>query len=71
MLESPQTALNSANAAIDVDPFNAKCYYRKYQALEALGQYEDAMSSLHEANKIEPKNKDIKRAMTKVMNKYN
>ena len=66
MLDSPETALNSANAAIELDPSNAKGYYRKYQALEALDRFEEALECLLAAKKIEPKNKDVKKAITKV-----
>lgn len=56
-------ALADAEACIGIDPNYVKGLFRKGLALHAMKRYQEAMSVLSSALKIEPKNKQIKQAL--------
>ena len=56
-------ALKDATEAVILEPTYVKAVFRKGLALHAMGQYQDAITSLGAALKIEPKNKQIKQAL--------
>lgn len=58
-----EKALKDGTEAEILDPTYVKGIFRKGLALHAMGRYEEAISSLAIAQKIEPKNKQIKQAL--------
>mmetsp|Transcript_6999 Transcript_6999/g.14487 ORF Transcript_6999/g.14487 Transcript_6999/m.14487 type:complete len:574 (+) Transcript_6999:100-1821(+) len=58
-----EKALKDGTEAEILDPTYVKGIFRKGLALHAIGRYEEAISSLAVAQKIEPKNKQIKQAL--------
>ena len=56
-------ALGDGIEAERLDPTYVKGIFRKGLALHAMGRYEEAIASLATAQKIEPKNKQIKQAL--------
>lgn len=56
-------ALADGEEAERLDPNYVKGIFRKGLALHAMGRYQDALTSLSTALKIEPKNKQIKQAL--------
>lgn len=58
-----ERALADATRAQEIDPTYVKGVFRKGLALHAMGHYEEAIKILAEANKLEPKNKQIKQAL--------
>jgi hypothetical protein len=52
-----ETALIDAESAIEANPAWAKGFFRKGQALEALGRFEEAIEAYEEVLKIEPGDK--------------
>ncbi len=56
-------ALADATKAVHLEPTYVKSSFRKGLALHAMGRYEEAISPLAAALKIEPKNKQIKQAL--------
>ncbi|KAL3817546.1 hypothetical protein ACHAXA_003719 [Cyclostephanos tholiformis] len=58
-----EKALTDGIDAERLDPMYVKGIFRKGLALHAMGRYEEAIASLASAQKIEPKNKQIKQAL--------
>ncbi len=58
-----EKALKDGIDAEGLDPTYVKGIFRKGLALHAMGRYEEAIASLASAQKIEPKNKQIKQAI--------
>jgi tetratricopeptide (TPR) repeat protein len=56
-------ALKDSTDAERLDPTYVKGIFRKGLALHAMGKYEEAIKSLSSAQKIEPKNAQIKQAL--------
>jgi len=56
-------ALKDATEAESLEPTYVKGVFRKGLALHAMGRYQEAITSLAAALKIEPKNKQIKQAL--------
>lgn len=56
-------ALKDGSEAARLEPTYVKGVFRKGLALHAMGRYQDALTSLAAASKIEPKNKQIKQAL--------
>lgn len=56
-------ALKDGTDAETLDPTYVKGIFRKGLALHAMGRYEEAIKSLSSAQKIEPKNAQIKQAL--------
>lgn len=56
-------ALKDSTDAERLDPTYVKGIFRKGLALHAMGRYEEAIKSLSSAQKIEPKNAQIKQAL--------
>jgi tetratricopeptide (TPR) repeat protein len=56
-------ALKDASEAAELEPSYVKAVFRKGLALHAMGNYEDAITALAAALKMEPKNKQIKQAL--------
>ncbi len=56
-------ALDDAIEAERLDPTYCKAHFRKGLALHAMGRYQEALTALSAALKIEPKNKQIKQAI--------
>ncbi|GFH57564.1 hypothetical protein CTEN210_14040 [Chaetoceros tenuissimus] len=56
-------ALDDATEAERLEPSYVKGVFRKGLSLHAMGRYEEAITSLAAASKIEPKNKQIKQAL--------
>jgi len=63
-------ALADADACINMDSSYVKGLFRKGLALHAMKRYQDAISVLASALKIEPKNKQIKQALQFAEVKY-
>ena len=59
-----ERALADAELASALDPTYVKGVFRRGLALHAMKQYEAAIPALAEAHKIEPKNKQIRQALT-------
>ncbi|KAL9187846.1 hypothetical protein ACHAXT_006224 [Thalassiosira profunda] len=58
-----EKALKDGVDAEKLDPTYVKGIFRKGLALHAMGRYEEAIKSLAAAQKLEPKNKQIKQAL--------
>ena len=58
-----EKALADATRAQEIDPTYVKGVFRRGLALHAMGRYQEAIQVLAEANKLEPKNKQIKQAL--------
>lgn len=58
-----EKALKDGTEAEIIDPTYVKGIFRKGLALHAMGRYEEAIKSLASAQKLEPKNKQIKQAL--------
>ena len=58
-----EKALKDGGDAELLDPTYVKGIFRKGLALHAMGRYEEAIKSLARAQKLEPKNKQIKQAL--------
>jgi tetratricopeptide (TPR) repeat protein len=58
-----EKALADATRAQEIDPMYVKGVFRRGLALHAMGQYQEAIKVLAEANRLEPKNKQIKQAL--------
>lgn len=58
-----EKALKDGSDAASLDPTYVKGTFRKGLALHAMGRYEEAIQSLASAQKVEPKNKQIKQAL--------
>ena len=58
-----EKALKDGIDAEGLDPTYVKGIFRKGLALHAMGRYEEAIASLASAQKLEPKNKQIKQAI--------
>jgi tetratricopeptide (TPR) repeat protein len=58
-----EKALEDAERALRCNPQNVKAGFRKGLSLHAMGRYREALPVLAEANKIEPKNKQILHAL--------
>jgi tetratricopeptide (TPR) repeat protein len=58
-----ERALADATRAQEIDPTYVKGVFRRGLALHAMGQYQEAITVLAEANRLEPKNKQIKQAL--------
>lgn len=56
-------ALADAEKCIEVDPSNAKGWFRKGMSFHAMKQYPEAIPALLEAEKLEPNNKQIPEAI--------
>lgn len=54
-----EKALADATKSVEVDPRNAKGWFRKGISLHAMGQYREAIPALLEAEKLEPTNKQV------------
>ena len=52
-----------AKRAMEINPKNIKALFRRGLSLHALARYQEAIPFLAEAQKIEPKNKQIKQAL--------
>ncbi|KAM4747182.1 peptidyl-prolyl cis-trans isomerase FKBP8-like isoform 2-T2 [Rhinophrynus dorsalis] len=59
--------INSCNAVLEMDENNAKALYRKGKVLSERGEYEEAMSILKEALKLEPTTKAIHAELSKLV----
>jgi tetratricopeptide (TPR) repeat protein len=59
-------SLEHANKALDSNPSHAKALYRKALAQVELGDYEEADRTYEKALEVEPENKAIKKARSKV-----
>jgi len=58
-----EKALKDGTDAELLDPTYVKGIFRKGLALHAMGRYQEAIKSLSSAQKLEPKNKQIKQAL--------
>jgi len=58
-----EKALKDGTDAELLDPTYVKGVFRKGLALHAMGRYQEAIKSLSSAQKVEPKNKQIKQAL--------
>ena len=58
-----EKALKDGNDSELLDPTYVKGIFRKGVALHAMGRYRDAIESLAAAQKLEPKNKQVKQAL--------
>ena len=58
-----EKALDDGIEAERLDPTYVKGIFRRGLALHAMGRYEEAIASLARAQKIEPKNRQIKQAL--------
>ena len=61
-----EKALDDAVAAIGISPDWAKGFFRKGQALEALGRYDEAIGAFEEVVKFEPDNNAVLTKLIKV-----
>lgn len=61
---NPEKAYDDACLCLKNDPTYLKGIFRKGMALHAMGKYEEALPVLAEALKHEPKNKQIKQALS-------
>lgn len=59
-----ENALADANACLDIDPTHVKATFRKGMALHAMERYREACPVLSKALQMEPKNTQIKAALT-------
>ncbi|KAG9489216.1 hypothetical protein GDO78_005292 [Eleutherodactylus coqui] len=59
--------INSCNAVLEMDIDNAKALYRKGKVLSERGDYEEAMSVLKQALKLEPTTKAIHAELSKLV----
>ncbi|KAM9313048.1 peptidyl-prolyl cis-trans isomerase FKBP8-like [Gastrophryne carolinensis] len=59
--------LNSCNAVLEMDTDNAKALYRKGKVLSERGKYEEAMTVLKKALKLEPTTKAIHSELSKLV----
>ncbi|XP_077329331.1 peptidyl-prolyl cis-trans isomerase FKBP8-like [Lithobates pipiens] len=59
--------INSCNAVLEMDTENAKALYRKGKVLSERGEYEEAMSVLKRALKLEPTTKAIHAELSKLV----
>ena len=57
-------ALADCDACLALDPAHVKCLFRKGLALHALGRYREACPALGKALQLEPKNAQIRSALT-------
>ena len=58
-----EKAANDAASAMEISPSNVKACFRRGLALHAAGRYQEALPFLAKAEKLEPKNKQIKQAL--------
>lgn len=58
-LGNHEKALADAEKVIELDPSNAKGWFRKGMSLHAMERYPEAIPALAEAEKLDPKNKQI------------
>jgi len=58
-----EKALADATRAVKMEPTYVKASFRKGLALHAMGKYSEALPVLAQAQKLEPKNKQIKQAL--------
>ncbi|XP_073424706.1 peptidyl-prolyl cis-trans isomerase FKBP8-like [Dendrobates tinctorius] len=59
--------LNSCNAVLEMDEDNAKALYRKGKVLSERGDYEEAMTVLKQALKLEPTTKAIHAELSRLV----
>ncbi|KAG8575433.1 hypothetical protein GDO81_009551 [Engystomops pustulosus] len=59
--------INSCNAVLEMDTDNAKALYRKGKVLSERGEYEEAMSILKQALRVEPTTKAIHAELSKLV----
>merc|ERR1711953_1494454 len=62
-LGNNEKALDDAQKCTEVDPSNAKGWFRKGMSLHAMKRYPEAIPALLEAEKIEPSNKQVQDAI--------
>merc|ERR1712187_465045 len=62
-LGNHEKALEDAIKCTEVDPSNAKGWFRKGMSLHAMKRYPEAIPALLEAEKIEPNNKQMPEAI--------
>merc|ERR1712203_212006 len=62
-LGQTQEALDDASKCVELDAGNAKGWFRKGACLQQLEKYPEAIQAYLEAEKLEPKNDDIKRGI--------
>merc|ERR1712187_358352 len=62
-LGDPEKSLVDATRCTEVDPKNPKGWFRKGISLHAMKRYPDAIPALVEAEKLDPKNKQIPEAI--------
>jgi len=62
-LGNPDKALADAKKCVEEDPTNAKGWFRQGMSLHAMKRYPEAIPPLLEAEKLEPKNKQIPEAI--------
>lgn len=65
-LSRHEDCIEDCTAAIEVDRYHVKSYYRRAQAHEQLKQYSDAVRDLHEVLRIDSKNKDAIQLMRQI-----
>ncbi|XP_797752.4 protein unc-45 homolog B [Strongylocentrotus purpuratus] len=65
-LENNEQAAQDAKAALDLNPSDFKAMFRKCQALEALGQIEEAFKSAMQLNHMDPNNKSVQAMLTRM-----
>nr|XP_054754346.1 protein unc-45 homolog B-like [Lytechinus pictus] len=65
-LENFEQAAQDAQAALDLTPGDFKAMFRKCQALEALGQIEEAFKSAMQLNHMDPNNKSVKAMLARM-----
>ena len=58
-----EKAEQDAKRAMEINPQNVKAMFRRGLSLHALARYQEAIPFLAEAQKLEPKNKQIKQAL--------
>jgi hypothetical protein len=63
-LGDPENALADAIAVLEIDPKHVKANFRRGMALHALERYREACPVLSKALELEPKNAQIKAALT-------
>mmetsp|Transcript_7559 Transcript_7559/g.12708 ORF Transcript_7559/g.12708 Transcript_7559/m.12708 type:complete len:461 (-) Transcript_7559:142-1524(-) len=63
-LGDPENALADAMAVLEIDPKHVKANFRRGMALHALERYREACPVLSKALELEPKNAQIKAALT-------
>lgn len=65
--ESWFRALTNANKALELDPANVKCLFRRAVANGKLSQHDEAVSDLHKLLSLEPSNSSAKKELSEAL----